>query len=136
MPREIRTIIFSEPELYGALDSFRRVRRDLLPPGTLSEIMPEKAGNITIGIEMKFGPNVRSDRFILEHEFLVEAMARFCIETNIIVPRAGSKKVYKADKEWVLEIRLKASEMAHHAVFSDTEIAATIQSGIDAVMQK
>lgn len=121
--------------MLGAVDSFRRVRRDLLPPGAVHEIEPKTGGDILVHMEMKFGPNLRKDKFILEHEFVVEAMARYCIETNVIIPRAGKKKVLRTDKEWILEIRLKSSEMAHHAVFSEGEVAAGIQTGIDVVMR-
>ena len=132
MPREIRTIIMSDAELTGAIDSFRRVRKDLLPPGTIHGIEAQKDGNVLVAIEMKFGPNVRNDSFILEHQFVVEALARFCIENNVIIPRSGAKKVLKTDREWILEIRLKASEMAHHAAFTDAELAASVQTGIAA----
>ncbi|UUX48799.1 hypothetical protein NUH88_15470 [Nisaea acidiphila] len=122
----------TDAELASAVDSFRRVRKDLLPPGTIHGIEAQKDGNVLIAIEMKFGPNVRNDSFILEHEFVVEALARFCIETNIVIPRGGAKKVLKSDKEWILEIRLKASEMAQHAAFTDAELAASVQTGIAA----
>lgn len=132
MPREIRTIILSDAEFTGAIDSFRRVRRDLLPPGIVHGVEAQADGSILVAIEMKFGPNIRNDKFVLEHQFVVEALARFCIETNVIIPRAGAKNVIRTEKEWVLEIRLKASEMAHHAAFTDAELAASVQTGIAA----
>ncbi|MEQ8333194.1 hypothetical protein [Nisaea sp.] len=132
MPREIRTIIFSDAELTGAVDSFRRVRKDLLPPGAVHGVEAHEDGNILVTIEAKFGPNVRNDNYILEHKFVVEALVRFCIETNIVIPRAGSKKMRRSDTEWILEIQLKNSEMAHHAVFSGTEQVARVRTGISA----
>ncbi|WP_193173625.1 hypothetical protein [Nisaea nitritireducens] len=119
MPREIRTIILSDAELKGAIDSFRRVHKELLPPGTVHGIEAQPDGSILIAIEMKFGPNIRNDSFILEQQHVVEAFVRFCIETNIIIPRSGTKKIVRTDKEWILEIRLKSNEMAHQAAYAE-----------------
>ena len=119
MPREIRTIILNDAELTGAIDSFRRVRKDLLPPGTVHGIEAQPNGDILIAIEMKFGPNVRNDSFILDQQYVVEAFVRFCIETNVIIPRGGTKKILRTEKEWILEIRLKSSEMAHQTAYAD-----------------
>lgn len=132
MPREIRTIILSDTELTGAVDAFRRVRKDLLPPGIVHGIVAEPDGNILVTIEMKFGPNIRNDSFILEQQYVVEALVRFCIENNVIIPRSGSKKMLRGDKEWILEIRLKSSEMAHHAASAGAEPAARVRTGIAA----
>ncbi|WP_028466900.1 hypothetical protein [Nisaea denitrificans] len=119
MPREVRTIILSDAELSGAVDSFRRVNKDLLPPGTVHGIEAQPDGSILVAIEMKFGPNIRKDKFILEQQNVVEAFVRFCIETNVVIPRSGTRKIVRTDKEWILEIRLKSDEMAHQAAYAD-----------------
>jgi len=132
MPREIRKIILSREEMAEAVDSFRRVRKDLLPPGTILSVEEAKGPSVTVHIEMRFGPNVRNDEFVLENEHLVETMIRFCLENNIIVPRGGKKTVRCIDQEWLLEIKLHDSEMAHLATSGRIEPTARVRTGIAA----
>jgi len=111
--------MLSDTELKEAIDSFRRVHKEILPPGTVHGIETQPDGSILVAIEMKFGPNIRNDKFILEQQNVVEAIVRFCIETNVVIPRSGTKKVMRTDKEWILEIRLKSDEMAHQAAYAE-----------------
>jgi hypothetical protein len=133
MPKEIRQIILDNAELAEAIHCFRRVQSDLLPPGNILSVKPTEKGGASVKIEMKFGPNVRKDWFILEAEHLAEAMVRFCIENNIIVPLQGTRKVLAADRAWVLEIRLQGAEMSFIAISGTPEKAAGVASGMKVV---
>ena len=130
MPREIRKIILNDAEVMEAVAAYRRVTDDLLPPGAILDVRPSEDNGISIEIEMKFGPNIRKDWFILEREHLTESMVRYCIENNIIVPRHGIRKARAMDKAWVLEIRLKDAEMRNIATKGTAETAAKVSSGI------
>ena len=130
MPREIRKIILNDAEIMEAVMSYRRVTSDLLPPGDILNVRPSEDHSISVEIEMKFGPNVRKDWFVLERDHLTEAMVRYCIENNILVPRQGTRKARPVDKAWVLEIRLRDAEMRNIAARGQLETAARVSSGI------
>ena len=60
---------------------------------------------------MTYGPNVRQDNFVLTNAHVIEAMVRYCVENNIVVPRHGKRTARNVNGEWILEFRLKGSEM-------------------------
>ena len=113
MPIEIRRIILDDEELISAINSYRRVRDDLLPPGSILSVAPGDDGGAAVQIEFKFGPNVRTDTFALTTPHLVEAMIRFCIETNVVVPRQGKRSAGHTAKGWTLEMLLTGTELEH-----------------------
>ena len=113
MPREIRKIILDDEELIQALMSYRRVREDLLPPGQILSVKPDGKNDAVIDIEFKFGPNERRDLFTLKNQKLVDALIRFCIENNIVVPRQGKRAAHHQNGFWILEMHLSGDELEH-----------------------
>ncbi len=103
MPREIRHIMFSIDELELALKSYNRIEKKKLFHGTLTGCQIEPGKGISIGLaEDQEGDSKTKN--IVEFSSLLEPLVRFCIENNIILPRASNKVVGALKDEVYLKI--------------------------------
>ena len=104
MPREIRHIMFSIEELELALKSYNRIEKKKLYHGTLTgcQIEPGKGISFTLAEDQEaVGTKTKN---VLEFSVLLEPLVRFCIENNIVLPRASNKIVGALKDEVYLKI--------------------------------
>ncbi len=107
MVQEVRKIILSQTELEKALNSFRRLKPDFLPPGRISYCKPVENGAPLVGIEMKYGTSTHELEFALTKDDFLEVLIKFCLENNIPLPRKGDKAAGFSDGNATLYIQLE-----------------------------
>jgi len=107
MVTEVRKIILSQAELDKALNSFRRVKPDFLPPGRILYCRPVDA-QPSIGVEMVYGNTKREMEISVPMHDFVEVMVKFCVENNICLPRQGTKSAGFVEGNAMLHIELEA----------------------------
>ncbi len=111
MPTEIRQIILNEEEILLAVASYRRVREDIVPAGDVHWVMPAGGGKFSIEVVSRLGGEENRKRVTVDNPIMVEALTRFYIENNIIVPDAGRRLARYSEKGWFLEVMRSGEEL-------------------------
>jgi hypothetical protein len=93
MPREHREIIFSLQELESAVRSYARVTPRFLPVGEQIACSPDASGGLAITVHATYGATVQEMVIEVRPEDIEALLIRFCLENNVMLPRAGQKRV-------------------------------------------
>ena len=90
MVQELRRISFTKAETLAALEGYRRMTENFLPPGTITAFEMLSATSIKVAIQTDLPtPEV----IILQEDKVAQPLIRFCLENNIPLPRSGRKSV-------------------------------------------
>jgi len=91
MVQELRQIILSKDELLLAIDAHRRIKPGLLPDGKIIDF--EVAGQTSIRVTIAGEDETQTTSVVFSDAKLLDALIRFCLENNIMLPRLGRKSV-------------------------------------------
>jgi hypothetical protein len=126
MPHEHRFIIFSPDEVVQALSSFRRNNADAIPPGRIVGCAPDGNG-VTVTVEVgRVGGSERRPSPLTKDQ-LRDALVKFCIETNVKLPRAVEKRLNYSKGRYLIEMKFDSVDLvaADDAAKSITPTAAS-----------
>jgi hypothetical protein len=98
MAHEIRTIFLTKDELVVAFCSYRRQNPAFLPAG--------KIINCTVESDKVMVDMTGEALVLLDASKLVEPLVRFCIESNIMLPKQSRKTVVFVDGQAGLHIEM------------------------------
>jgi hypothetical protein len=108
MPIEHREIILSLDELLVAIEAYIRVHPTEYPSGKVESASPKTAPD-GVRIDARVVPtsgNVQSLDITLTEPAIIGVLTRFCLESNIPIPRAGRKSVHVSGDSISLKISL------------------------------
>lgn len=106
MPREIRQIILSRDEFFGAIKSYKRTAQDALPNGDIASYGIDPRGILQLNMKTYYGGNQQKIVIDLDVSHVIQILVRFCLENNIVLP-INSKKSYKVQNdEFILMIKM------------------------------
>ena len=115
MVQELRRVILSEEELRCALESFRRVAPTFLPPGTIETCAPTSGDELHVVINFTSDSASSKSEVKLSCAALLKPIIRFCIESNIMLPRDGKKSIMLTNSQVTLCISLDLNiDLAEH----------------------
>jgi hypothetical protein len=107
MPREHREIIFSPEELESAVRSYARVTPRFLPVAEHVACSHDGAGGLTITVQATYGATVQEMSIEAKPADIEALLIRFCLENNVMLPRAGRKRVVAHEDGLALLIELE-----------------------------
>lgn len=108
MPTEMRKIVFSEEEIVKAVLSQNRHSVRKLPPGDIVQVKAKSAPEPLLELDI-FDPESEATKTIkLDTPYLAAAMLRFCIDSNIPIPRVADKSVQILGGSIALNISIDA----------------------------
>lgn len=91
MVEEIRRIMFTQEELVTAFDSYRRATPGFLPAGQIVSCTPS---DHAISVALKTDTASPTLDYTFKGSEAIRPLIRFCLENNIMMPRAGQKSLY------------------------------------------
>lgn len=106
MPRELRQIILTKDEVVSAINSYKRTSPEALPQGDVLSYSANTNGGIKIGMKIYYGANEQNLDIDLNGTHIVQLLAKFCIENNIMLPRNAEKSFKLVNDELVFIIRI------------------------------
>jgi hypothetical protein len=106
MVQEVRTIKFGMQELEKALNGYRRIHMGVLPAGRIAGMQPGENKGLNVTVETSHEA-ARHVHVVLNEEDVSEALIRFCIENNVILPRRAAKELLYADGFAMLLIEME-----------------------------
>jgi hypothetical protein len=109
MASEVRQITLTTEELTAAIDGYRRMTPGFLPAGKIVDCKPAGDAGLTLTVETPVGTLTQATEVVIRGLDLLKPMIRFCIENNIVLPRAGRKSVRCADGALSLCVTLDLS---------------------------
>ena len=117
MPVERREIIFSTNEVLQAVNSYNRMKPDLLPQGTVQDVQIVEGDEIRlrVTIEMTYDDRRQAVEIEVKAVDTVELLVRGCLENNIPIPRRATKFLRLIEGSLALVIQV-ASEEAEEVV--------------------
>ncbi len=106
MLKEIRSILFSQPEVEEAVKLFHTAVQAILPPGRI--ISFEAAGNNepTLRVNVVDPKEGEVSTTTLATAHLAAAMLHYCIKNGIPVPRKAKKKIELIEGNLALTLTL------------------------------
>lgn len=107
MPRERREIIFSLEEVESAVRSYARVTPRFLPVVEQIACSHDAAGRLTIAVRAAYGATVQEMKIEARPRDTAALLVRFCLENNIMLPRAGRKSVVAREDGLALLIEIE-----------------------------
>ncbi|MHA1566775.1 MAG: hypothetical protein ACTSX7_15800 [Alphaproteobacteria bacterium] len=90
MPHEHRQIIFTPEELSKAVAAHNRVADPPLIHGTYCSCWID-GDEVKVMSEISDGSGIQELVVTLPKKFVLASLIRFCVESNIMLPRAGKK---------------------------------------------
>ncbi len=106
MIHEVRTIKFGKTELEQALNAYRHLKADLLPPGRITGFAPSTNKELTVGVETSHGSFTSHVHVALPAHHVTDALIKFCIANNVVLPAKADKEVLYADGDAMLMMQL------------------------------
>jgi len=103
MVQELRRITLNKAELISSLESHRRMTPNFLPDGEIIDF--DIIDHTSIMITVETDPSMR-EASVVPDDKIVQALIRFCLENNIVLPREGHKSVLVAKDDVSLCIAL------------------------------
>ena len=94
MVQELRRIILTKQELFSALECHRRMTPQFLPEGKIVDF--ETINETSMMITVETDPSVQEASVFFPDDKLIQALIRFCLENNIMLPLQGRKSVLVA----------------------------------------
>ncbi|MDE1900257.1 MAG: hypothetical protein KGI37_01255 [Alphaproteobacteria bacterium] len=91
MVYETRRIVLEKEELFLALEAHGRMTPHFLPRGRVVDFEALSPTSIMVTVETE--PDAQEATVIFTDGKLVQALVRFCLENNIMLPRAARKSV-------------------------------------------
>ena len=112
MPVERREIIFSTSEVFQAVNSYNRMKPDLLPHGTIQDVQLVEGGEIKLRVivEMIYGDRRQAVEIEVKAIDTVELLVRGCLENNIPIPRRATKLLRVIEGSLALVIQVASEE--------------------------
>ena len=99
MVEEVRKILLNQNEFLAALEAYRRACPNFLPAGRILRWQKESDVAIKVFVEVAYGKTVQTMEIALDEKELVEPIIKFCIENNVMLPRAAKKMTrFEGDK--------------------------------------
>lgn len=111
MAAELRYIVLSNGEVESGIQAYRRMNSDFLPAGDITSWTVNDDQTMTIEMDVKGGSTVNHVTFTVDGDEVTAILVRFCIENNIVVPRAGRKDWHLQGGKVTLRIRLNDKEL-------------------------
>ena len=106
MPREHRQIIFAEDELLSAMIAHDRTLESKVIEGEAVACAVGAGPIVELESRVRDGNVWRNQKISLPLEFVLHSLIRYCLENNIMIPRAGRKTVALNDGDVCLEISI------------------------------
>ncbi len=104
MPSEFRDIVFSNDEVVAALEAHDRLQPEQVIGANVSDMSVEGGSGLQATLRIK---DPDGDREVMvSQDTLREALVRFCIENNIMVPRRGKKSSFMGKTTATLRIKI------------------------------
>lgn len=91
MPRELRQILFNMDELLSAVIAYNRMAQEKVIYGDPIKCVIGKNGEISLESRIKHGDNWKEMEVVLGKKVINDSIIRFCIENNVMIPKAGKK---------------------------------------------
>ncbi len=115
MPREMRRLTFSKPELVVALRENDRVCGRRIPPGEILNCKPVGEGETAVRIELAGDSNSKTWSMDIGSEEILAALIRFCISRKIPLPRGSQKSAGQTSGHICQDIHLPRRSYADRA---------------------
>jgi len=103
MPTEVRRLVFSNAELYAALDKYLSRTGTSLPLGSIVRIHTDTVHD-TVTIDICHSNSAQTDAVSLPARQVGGALISYCINNDIPLPRGFSKSLIIAGDNIALEI--------------------------------
>jgi len=103
MPTEVRRLVFSNAELYVALDQYLSRTGTSLPLGSIAQIHTDTIQD-TVTIDIRHSGNAQTDAVKLPARQIGGALISYCINNQIPLPRGFSKSLIIAGDNVALEM--------------------------------
>ena len=112
MPVERREIIFSTNEVCQAVNSYHRMKPDLLPHGIVQDVKVIEGDEIKlrVTVEMTYGDSRQAINIDVTAVDTVELLVRGCLENNIPIPRRAIKLLRLIEGNLALVIQVASEE--------------------------
>lgn len=110
MPREHRQIFFTDDELLNAMAAHHRTLPNKVMQGEAEACIVGSGPKIAVTCRVQDGNVYRSQEAEVPLEFVLHSLIRYCLENNIVIPRAGRKTVEYCNGEICLQIVLNQSQ--------------------------
>jgi len=124
MVKELRHIILSQDEFIPALEAHNRVTPNYLPSGKI--LRYECIDQDFIRVIIQITPSGQEVALIVDSSKMLQALIRFCLENNIMLPRQGQKSVLIEDDRVSLCIALDLDDLIETLVVEHLPICAEI----------
>ena len=113
MPVERREIIFSTSEVFQAVNSYNRMKPDLLPQGIIQnvQVLEGEEIKLRVTIEMSYGNGRQAVSIEVTAIDTVELLVRGCLENNIPIPRRATKVLRQIEGNLALVIQVASEEI-------------------------
>ncbi len=92
MVQEIREIMLGVDELVAAIEAYRQLSPEFLPPGKITNCFLTETNTVSISIEIAREGYSRNAEFILNKSDLLRPLACFCLQNGISIPKDGLKR--------------------------------------------
>lgn len=103
MPCEIRDIVFSKDEVTAALCAHDRMCEQEIE-GDVADLKVEDGNDLRVILHVQ--ADGKKQAVTVDAGTLLDALVRYCIETNIMIPRRSKKSVLAAGDSARLRIEL------------------------------
>lgn len=105
MVQEVRDIILSLDEVFTAYDCYKRITPEFIPEGKIISCWTGP-DSIILNVEITSEGKSKNIEKICKGLDVLRPMIRFCIENNIMLPRAGKKTILIKQNQVHLHIEL------------------------------
>lgn len=106
MVQEVRRIILSKAEIICAFDSYRRMAPQFLPLGQIIDCKPQNNGSVILMLDIPAGSSFHQTEITLIDTDVLLPIIRFCLENNIMLPKAGKKTIIVSNHVLALDVKL------------------------------
>ena len=106
MVQEVRRIILSQAEIICAFDSYRRMSPQFLPLGQIIDCKPQNNGSVLLLLDIPAGSGFHQTEITLKDTDVLLPIIRFCLENNIMLPKAGKKSIIVNNNVLALDIKI------------------------------
>ena len=106
MLREIRSILFTQPELENAVKLFHTSVQAILPPGKIISFEVDGSNEPALKVNVMASTEGEVSTVTMGTAHLAAAMLHYCIKNGIPVPRKARKKLEIIEGDMALTLTL------------------------------
>ncbi len=104
MVQEVREIVLNPDELAEAIDIYRQLTPEFLPPGRIVQCRATKSRTVTVSVEIIRDGFKRVADFSIGQAQILRPLIGFCLKKGIPLPKDGQKEAMIAANIVVLYV--------------------------------